>query len=118
MDKDERSEDELQWRVDEEATAADIHVPAERIRPLNPGEEGRTVFRDEDGQRRRLPVDLTSLSPAHRDAALAAMQSALGAGPPNFAVMAAVQRLDQMRASGRLSEEQYQKERKRIEEMQ
>ena len=117
MDNDERSEEDLGWRVDEDATAADLHLPADRIRPLRPNEEGRTVFRDVDGQRRRLPADLTGLSRGDRDAALQAMGNALGTGPPNFAVMAAVQRLDEMRASGRISQEQYEKERRRIEEL-
>lgn len=50
-----------------------------------------------------------------RDAALAAMSQALGAAPPDVARMAAIERLTELRAAGRISEEQYRDERRRLE---
>lgn len=113
MDAEEPQEEDLGWRVDEGATSAEIvDDPA----PLSPGPaEGRVVFRDENGRRTRLPADLSRLSPRSRDAALQAMGNALRSGPPNVAVAAALQRLGQLRASGKMSEEQYQKEKERLE---
>jgi len=114
MDEDKPPEDELKWGVDEGATSADmVDDPA----PLDPrgGTEGRVVFRDEHGMPRRLPADLSRISHQHRDAALAAMGDALRAGPPNVAVQAALHRLREMRASGKMTEEQYQKEKTRLE---
>jgi hypothetical protein len=73
------------------------------------------TFRDEHGMPRRLPADLSQLSPQHRDAALEAMGNALRAGPPNVAIQAALHRLTQLRASGKMTEEQYQKEKARLE---
>lgn len=114
MEAEEPQEEDLGWRVDEGATSAEIvDDPA----PLSPGPaEGRVVFRDEAGRRTRLPADLSQLSPRSRDAALQAMGNALRSGPPqNIAVMAALERLSQMRAAGKISEEQYEKERERLE---
>ena len=114
MDQDKPLDGELEWSVDEGATSADmVDDPA----PLDPrgGTEGRVVFRDENGMPRRLPADLSRLSPHHRDAALAAMGNALRAGPPNVAVQAAIHMLKQKRAAGKITEEQFQKEKARLE---
>lgn len=115
MDEDKPlEEEELKWDVDQGATSAEIvDDPA----PLDPraGSEGRVVFRDEHGMPRRLPADLSQLSPQHRDAALEAMGNALRAGPPNVAAQAAIHHLSQLRAAGKISEEQFQKEKARLE---
>lgn len=102
-----------EWRVDEAATSAEVtQDPA----PLDaPPSQGRVVFEDEDGNHRRLPEDLSRLSTEQRDAALAAMSQALRAGPPDFARVAAIERLTEMHAAGRISEEQFEKERRRLE---
>ena len=114
MDEDKPPEEELKWSVDQGATSFDVvDDPA----PLDPagGTEGRVTFRDEHGMPRRLPADLSRLSPQHRDAALEAMGDALRAGPPNVAVQAALHHLSQMRAAGKITEEQFQKEKARLE---
>ncbi|MDP1850194.1 MAG: hypothetical protein Q8K79_20575 [Solirubrobacteraceae bacterium] len=80
-----------------------------------PAAGGRVVYVDEHGQARRLPADLSELSPESRDAAIAAMSQALGARP-DAARVAALERLTELRAAGRMSEEQYRRERRRIEE--
>lgn len=54
-------------------------------------------------------------SEEERDAALAAMSQALGAAAPDVARVAAIERLTELRAAGRISEEQYRKERRRLE---
>ena len=103
----------LGWRVDERATtdlAANEAAP-----PASPQGAGRVVYVDENGQPRRLPADLSRLSTDERDAAIAAMSQALGAPAPDLARMAAIERLTELRAAGKMSEEQYHKERRRLE---
>lgn len=104
----------LSWQVDESATSADLAADPEAPLPP-PSGEGRVVYVDENGRRRRLPADLGDLSPEERDAAIAATSQALGAAPPDHARMAAIERLTEIRAAGRMSEEQYHKERRRLE---
>lgn len=103
------------WRVDREATmddlAADPHAP---LRPRDGG--GRMVYVDEHGQRRRLPANLDELSPQQRDAAIAALSQELGAPPPDQARLAAIERLTELRAAGRISDEHYRRERRRLEQ--
>lgn len=113
MDEEERMGREPEWRVDEAATSAEVtQDPA----PLDESpSEGRVVFEDEDGHRRQLPEDMSRLSTEQRDAALAAMSQALRAGPPDFARVAAIERLTEMHAAGRISAEQFEKERRRLE---
>ena len=105
----------LGWRVDREATmddlTADPHAP---LRP--PDGRGRMVYVDEQGQRRRLPPNLDELSPRQRDAAIAALAQELGAAPADQARMAAIERLTELRAAGRISDEDYRRERRRLEE--
>jgi hypothetical protein len=105
----------LGWRVDREATmddlTADPHAP---LRPADGG--GRMVYVDEHGQRRRLPANLDELTPQQRDAVIAALSQELGAAPPDEAKMVAIERLTELRAAGRISEEHYKRERRRLEE--
>lgn len=105
----------LTWHVDERATSADLAADAAAPLPP-PSGEGRVVYVDENGRQRRLPADLGDLSSEERDAAIAAMSQALGAGPPEHARMAAIERLTEVRAAGRMSEEQYRRERRRLED--
>ena len=105
----------LTWRVDERATSADLAAgPAAPLPPASG--EGRVVYVDENGRPRRLPADLRELSAEERDAAIAATSQALGAGPPDYARTAAIERLTELRAAGRISEEQFHKERRRLED--
>lgn len=112
MDQNRRSGPKPVWRVDEDATTDELTAgppPAAR----SPAGGGRTVFVDENGQHRRLPADLGSLSSDQRDAAISAMSQALGAAP-EMARMAAIERLTELHAAGKISEEQYRKERARL----
>jgi len=101
----------LARRVDRRATID----AATADRPPQPAEGGRVVYVDETGRPQRLPADLGQLSPESRDAALAAMARELGARP-DAARVAAIERLTELRAAGRMSEEQYRRERRRLEE--
>ncbi|MBW3608215.1 MAG: hypothetical protein KY463_07650 [Actinobacteria bacterium] len=101
----------LKWRVDQDATTADLM--ADPAPP--PAGGGRVVFVDENGRPRRLPADLGELSPEQRDAAIDAMAQALGGATPDAARVAAIERLTELRAAGKMSEEQFQKERRRLE---
>lgn len=104
----------LTWRADEQATVEDAKAdPTEPLQPRAGG--GRVVYVDEDGQHRRLPANLDQLAPEQRDAALAAMSQALGGGAPDAARMAAIERLTEIRAAGRMTEETYLRERRRLE---
>lgn len=115
MDPKRRLGQRLKWRVDERATSADL--AADPAAPLPPAAgEGRLVYVDENGRPRRLPADLGELSREERDAAIAATSRALGAGPPDYARMAAIERLTELRAAGKMTEEQYHKERRRLED--
>lgn len=80
-----------------------------------PADGGRVVYVDESGRPQRLPADLSELSPESRDAAIAAMARELGARP-DAARVAAIERITELRAAGKMTEEQYQRERRRLEE--
>jgi len=95
------------WEVDKDESLARLARKAEEA-------GGALVYVDEHGRRRRLPADLDELTPEQRRAAVAALSSALGAPDPGYARLAAVERLTELRAAGRLSEENYQRERKRL----
>ncbi len=103
----------LGWRVDDSATLDDLTTGPSAPEP---GAGGRVVYVDHEGRRRRLPANLDELSPDERDAAIAAMSQALGGPAPDAARMAAIERLTELRAAGKLSEDAYRRERKRLEE--
>lgn len=104
----------LRWSVDEQATMDELHANPDA--PLPPPDGGgRVVYNDEHGRRRRLPANLSDLPPKKRDAALEAMSQALGAAPPDYARMAAIARLTEMHAAGTISEEHFERERRRLE---
>jgi hypothetical protein len=110
MDPKGRLRRKLTWRVKERATT-------DRAAEATPaaGEGGSVVFEDEHGRPRRLPANLDELTPEQRDAAIGALSQALGAAPPDAARLAAIERLTELRAAGKLTEEQFQKERRRLE---
>ena len=118
MDWKQRLGRKLTWRVDESATTAD--ASADRTAPWDPSYPsaggGRVAFVDENGEQRRLPDDMSQLRPEERDAAIEGMSQALGAGPPDRARMAAIERLTELRAAGKIDEEQFHKERRRLED--
>ncbi|HWI07264.1 MAG TPA: hypothetical protein VNT54_07075 [Solirubrobacteraceae bacterium] len=104
----------LTWRVDDDAMAAELTPDAPSLGEGPTG--GRVVFQDEHGQQRRLPADIGELTAEQRDAAIAAMSQALGAPSRDDVRTAAIERLTELRAAGRMTEEQFQKERRRLED--
>jgi hypothetical protein len=114
VDRSKRNDEKIDWTVDEAATTDDLLADPEA--PLRPPEGGgRVVFVDESGAQRRLPPNLGELSRAQRDAALSAMSRALGAGPQDYAKTAAIERLTELRAAGKISDEKFERERRRLE---
>lgn len=105
----------LTWRVDETATSDEL-ASDQAGSPPAPAGGGRVVYVDDEGLRRRLPADLAGLSAEQRDAALAAMSQSLGVGSPDAARLAAIERLTELRAAGKMSEEQFHKVRRRLED--
>ena len=101
------SDREPAWEVDKEVSLA-------RLRRAEEPPGGRLVYVDEHGRRRRLPADLAELTPEERRAAVAALSRALGGPDPDDARLAAVERLTEMRAAGRVSEENFLRERRRL----
>ena len=75
------------------------------MRSPDPGE--RTLVAKEGMQ-------LSTLTPEERRAAVAALSGALGAPDPDYARLAAVERLTELRAAGTLSEENFIRERRRL----
>ncbi|MDQ3632262.1 MAG: hypothetical protein M3417_13520 [Actinomycetota bacterium] len=95
------------WKVDEPESRAGLLKSGER-------EGGALVYVDEQGRRRRLPADMAELTPEERRAAAAALASELGAPDPDYARLAAVERLSELRAAGAVGEEDYKRERRRL----
>jgi len=100
------SDREPDWKVDKEESLA-------RLRRAEEPPGGRLVYVDEQGRQRRLPADMSTLSLQERRAAVSALSGALGADP-DYARLAAVERLTELRAAGKLSEENFIRERRRL----
>lgn len=76
---------------------------------------GMMIFTDEHGNRRRIPAERGALSRGERRAAAKALHQDLGAAPADYARMAAIERLTELHASGKMSEEDFLREKKRLE---
>ena len=77
--------------------------------------EGMMIYTDEHGRRRRIPAERGALSSGELRAAAAALRADLGGPTPDYARMAAIERLTELRASGKMSEEDFLREKKRLE---
>ncbi len=97
------------WRVDAEASRA-------RLQDTTAGEAagGRLLYTDEDGHRRRLPADMSQLGAGETAAAARALSYELGAPEPSYAQIAAIERLNEMHAAGTVSDENFQREKRRL----
>jgi hypothetical protein len=107
-------ERESEWRVDRSASR-------ERLQSYDPAAEraGRSVggwliYTDEHGVQRRLPENLGELSTEEIAAAARATARELGAPDPSYAKVAAIERLNELRSAGAISEENYLREKRRI----
>jgi len=110
---DDEPEAKPDWRVDAAAslerlggTAPDDQAPQ--------ADGGKLVFTDEQGRQRRLPANMGQLNRQEVAAAAKAMSYELGAVEPSYAQIAAIERLNELRASGAWSEEDYLREKRRI----
>ena len=101
------------WEVDQEATRARLRVDASRTSPSKAG-GGRMVYADQHGKHRRLPADMSELTGAELRAAAAALSAELGGQTPDYARLAAVERLTELHAAGAVSEENFIREKRRL----
>ncbi len=99
-----------EWRVDVAATHARLQDGASEQEAGG----GRLVYTDEHGRQRRLPADLSELGPGEIEAAAKASSEELGAVKPSYVQIVAIERLNELRASGAFSEEDYLREKRRL----
>lgn len=102
----------LAWRVDVAASRARLQDETPDEAPAQGS--GRLVYTDEHGRQRRLPADLSRLSHQEIEAAAKATSYELGAVEPSYVQVVAIERLNELRASGAFSEQDYLREKKRI----
>jgi hypothetical protein len=78
-------------------------------------EEGKLVYTDESGGQHRLPhLDERELTAAESRGATEALGAELGAPEPGYAKIVALERLNELRAAGLVSEENYAREKRRL----
>jgi hypothetical protein len=113
-DEDEAPEKEPVWQVEGEETMDKL---VEGSSPSDPDFDGggMMIFTDEHGRRRRIPTERGQLSSAELRAAANALQRDLGAPSASYARVAAIERLTELHASGRMSDEDFEREKKRLE---
>ena len=75
---------------------------------------GMMIFTDEHGQRRRIPAERGTMSGRDLGAAARALQQDLGGPSRDYAKVAVLERLNELRASGKMSEKDFLKEKKRL----
>ena len=102
------------WKVEGEET---MDKMLNQTSPSSPEYDGggMMIYTDEHGQRRRLPTERGTMDSRDLRAAARALQADLGGPKPDFARAAVLDRLSELRASGRMSEEDYEREKKRLE---
>ena len=110
--QDDEPEAKPDWRVDAAASLERLGAAVDDRAPQASG--GKLVYTDEQGRQRRLPADLSQLSRQEVEAAAKATSYELGAVEPSYAQIAAIERLNELRASGAWSEEDYLREKRRI----
>ena len=113
-DEEEPSKAEHVWKVEGEETMDKL---VEQTPPSDPSYDGggMMIFTDEHGRRRRIPTERGALSGGELRAAARALHEDLGAAPADYARMAVIERLTELRASGKMSEEDFLREKKRLE---
>lgn len=101
------------WRVDASASRARLQDSKGDLTAAEAG-MGKLVYTDEHGRQRRLPADLGELGRGEVEAAAKASSYELGAVEPSYVQIVAIERLNELRAAGRFSEEDYLREKRRI----
>ncbi len=113
-DKEGQADAEPVWKVEGEETMDSLVEPDSSPLPRADG-EGMMIYTDEHGRRRRIPAERGALSSGELRAAAAALRADLGAAPVDYARTAAIERLNELRASGKMSQEDFEREKKRLE---
>lgn len=113
-DGDEPPDAEPVWKVEGEETMDKLQQQKSPSSPTYDG-GGMMIFTDEQGRRRRIPVERGALSSGELRAAANALRADLGGPAPDYARVAVIERLNELRASGKMSEEDYLREKKRLE---
>lgn len=103
------------WKVEGEESMDKL---VEQTPPSDPDYDGggMMIFTDERGQRRRIPAERGELSSGEMRAAADALHRDLGRAPADYARIAAIERLTELKASGKMSEEDFLREKKRLED--
>jgi predicted deacylase len=108
-------EGQSEWRVDRAASR-------EWLRHYDPVAEragkrvgGWLIYTDEHGAQRRIPEEEGALSSAEIAAAARATSIELGGVDRDYAKLAALERLNELRAAGTVSEENYVREKRRLQ---
>ena len=102
------------WKVEGEETMDKLQNQTPPSSPRYDG-GGMMIFTDEHGRRRRIPVERGQMSSPDMRAAANALQRDLGAPAADYRMGAVMERLNELRASGRMSEEDYEREKKRLQ---
>jgi len=110
---DDKPDAEGAWQVDVPASFARAREEAAGDHPREAG-GGKLTYIDEHGNRRHLPADMSELTRQEVRAATGALSSALGGASPDYARIAAIERLTELRASGAVSEENFNREKRRL----
>jgi hypothetical protein len=76
---------------------------------------GWLIYTDEHGAQRRIPAEEGALSSREIASAAAATSIELGAADPDYAKLAALERLNELRVAGAVSEENYLREKRRLQ---
>ena len=112
-DEEEAPAERPEWKVEGEESMDSM---LEQTPPSNASYDGggMMIFTDEHGQRRRIPAERGTMSGRDLAAAAQALQQDLGAPTRDYAKVALLERLNELRASGKMSEENFLKEKKRL----
>ncbi len=113
-EKDEEPDRDPVWKVEGEASMDSLLEQTSPSDARSDG-EGMMIYTAEHGQRRRIPAQRGALSSGELRAAAGALRADLGEAPVDYARMAAIERLTELRASGKMSEENFLREKKRLE---
>lgn len=102
------------WKVEGEESM-DSLLEQSSTGDARPDGEGMMIYTDEHGRRRRIPAERGAWSGSELRGAAGALHRDLGAPPLDYARRAAIERLTELRAAGRMSEEEFLREKKRLE---
>ncbi len=113
---DDPPETKPRWRVDADASRLRLAHDPEPLDPSGAG-GGAMAYIDEHGRQRRLPADMSELSRAEIAAAADALSRELGAVRGRSpACRMALEHLDRLHASGAMTDEAFERERKRLQD--